>query len=152
MKILSIGGTRPQFVKMAVLVKAIEEYNREHQGAIEHRLLHTGQHSDPMMSAVFFQELGLPKPRLLESVRMGTPGIQTALMLAGVDGKVVRGAVQIGAGIGQIGRILSGEIEKRLLNDILRLRRPPSEGTSHKRQQLRTVERIQLPQGRPLGL
>ena len=89
MKILSVGGTRPQFVKMAVLVKAIEEYNRQHPGSIEHRLLHTGQHSDPMMSAVFFQELGLPKPRLLESVRMGTPGIQTALMLAGVEAELL---------------------------------------------------------------
>ncbi|WP_263408498.1 non-hydrolyzing UDP-N-acetylglucosamine 2-epimerase [Terriglobus tenax] len=89
MKVLSVGGTRPQFVKMAVLVKAIDEYNRLHPGSIEHRLIHTGQHSDPMMSAVFFEELGLPKPRLLEAVRTGTPGIQTAVMLASIEAELL---------------------------------------------------------------
>jgi UDP-N-acetylglucosamine 2-epimerase len=90
-KIISVGGTRPQFVKMAVLVKAIEEYNRSHAEGIEHQLIHTGQHSDPLMSAVFFRELGLPKPRLLETIKTGSPGIQTAVMLAEIEAELLDG-------------------------------------------------------------
>ncbi len=85
MKILSVGGTRPQFVKMAVMVKAFRDYNLQHDGSIEHRLLHTGQHHDPLMSDIFFQELGMPKPQMLLGIHGGTPGRQTAAMLASVE-------------------------------------------------------------------
>ena len=55
MKICTIIGVRPQFVKVAVLSPI---FRKEHMEI----LIHTGQHYDANMSAVFFQELGLPKP------------------------------------------------------------------------------------------
>jgi UDP-GlcNAc3NAcA epimerase len=85
MKILSVGGTRPQFVKMAVLVKAFTEYNRQNPSGVEHRLLHTGQHYDPLMSDIFFEELGLPQPETLAGICPGPPGRQTAAMLASIE-------------------------------------------------------------------
>ena len=85
MKVLSIGGTRPQFVKMAVIVKAFEEYNNLTGEGIEHRLLHTGQHYDTKMSEVFFEELGMPTPYATLSVHAGPPGMQTASMLASIE-------------------------------------------------------------------
>ncbi len=63
MKILTIVGARPQFVKAAMLSRAIAEYNTQHPKApiIEH-LMHTGQHYDKNMSHIFFDQLGIPKP------------------------------------------------------------------------------------------
>jgi UDP-GlcNAc3NAcA epimerase len=85
MKVLSIGGTRPQFVKMAVIVKAFDEYNSLTGADIEHRLLHTGQHYDSKMSEIFFDELGMPAPYATLSVHAGPPGMQTASMLASIE-------------------------------------------------------------------
>ena len=56
MKILSVVGTRPNFMKVAPLVKEFGKYD------IEHILIHTGQHYDKEMSKLFFDDLGLPKP------------------------------------------------------------------------------------------
>lgn len=85
MKVLSIGGTRPQFVKMAVLVKTFNDYNQQHTSCVEHRLLHTGQHYDPLMSEIFFAELGMPKPHISLGIHPGSPGVQTAAMLASIE-------------------------------------------------------------------
>ncbi len=90
MKILSVGGTRPQFVKMAVMVKAFCDYNMQHGPNIEHRLVHTGQHHDPLMSDIFFHELGMPKPQMLLGIHGGTPGRQTAAMLASVEAALMK--------------------------------------------------------------
>ena len=56
MKIVSIVGTRPNFMKIAPLVKEFKKHK------LEHILIHTGQHYDNNMSKLFFDELGLPKP------------------------------------------------------------------------------------------
>ncbi|MCH8067643.1 MAG: UDP-N-acetylglucosamine 2-epimerase (non-hydrolyzing) [Nanoarchaeota archaeon] len=56
MKIVSIVGTRPNFIKLAALIDEIKKHK------IEHILIHTGQHYDTPMSHLFFEELGLPKP------------------------------------------------------------------------------------------
>src|SRR4029453_1071249 len=56
-KVLSVVGNRPQFIKSAPLSEALRE-----QG-IEEVVVHTGQHYDPELSQVFFEELGLPEPR-----------------------------------------------------------------------------------------
>jgi len=88
-KLLSIGGTRPQFVKMAVMAKSIAEYNRHASEPIDHRLLHTGQHRDPGMSDIFFRELGMPQPQVLKTSPAETPGLQTAVMLAGIEAELI---------------------------------------------------------------
>lgn len=56
-KILSIAGARPNFMKVAPLIRATEEV-----GGFEHKLVHTGQHYDDTMSQVFFDDLGIPAP------------------------------------------------------------------------------------------
>ena len=63
MKIITIVGARPQFVKAAVVSRAIEEHNKiatsEH---IEEKIIHTNQHYDDNMSDIFFEEMCIPKP------------------------------------------------------------------------------------------
>ena len=63
MKIITIVGARPQFVKAAVVSRAIEEYNAKNTGEkIQELIVHTGQHFDENMSEVFFDQMNIPKP------------------------------------------------------------------------------------------
>lgn len=62
MKILSVVGARPNFMKIAPFISAIEKYNTFESNHIEHLLVHTGQHYDYGMSDAFFNELNIPEP------------------------------------------------------------------------------------------
>ncbi len=77
MKILHVVGARPNFMKIAPLLRAMERYPDHFQQV----LLHTGQHYDEKMSQVFFHELGLPKPSLNLDVGSGTHAQQTAQIM-----------------------------------------------------------------------
>jgi UDP-N-acetylglucosamine 2-epimerase (non-hydrolysing) len=72
MKILSVVGTRPNFMKIAPLIRAIEKYNHENGGGIEHVLVHTGQHYDVRMSEVFFTALRIPDPDINLEIGSGS--------------------------------------------------------------------------------
>jgi UDP-GlcNAc3NAcA epimerase len=80
MKILSIVGARPQFVKMAVIARAVKEASVRHS-ALRHRIVHTGQHYDFQMSDVFFEELGIDAPDHHLGAGSGSHGEQTGEML-----------------------------------------------------------------------
>ena len=62
MKVLSVVGARPNFMKVAPIIAAIERHNDGADEPIRHVLVHTGQHYDAAMSDVFFRELGIPAP------------------------------------------------------------------------------------------
>lgn len=83
MKILSVVGARPQFVKAAMLSLAIKKHNRGSSARrkIRQVLVHTGQHYDPNLSDVFFEQLPLPKPQHSLGVGSAPHGAQTAAML-----------------------------------------------------------------------
>ena len=80
-----IAGARPNFMKIAPLVKAIHSYNNESKNktGIKQVLVHTGQHYDHNMSDIFFRELGIPAPDFNLGVGSGSQAEQTAkIMLA----------------------------------------------------------------------
>jgi UDP-N-acetylglucosamine 2-epimerase (non-hydrolysing) len=79
-KILHVVGARPNFMKIAPVMKAIAR-----AGFAEQRLVHTGQHYDVSMSDVFFAELGMPLPDLHLGVGSGTHAEQTARVLVGFE-------------------------------------------------------------------
>jgi UDP-N-acetylglucosamine 2-epimerase (non-hydrolysing) len=82
MKIISVVGARPNFMKVAPIIRAIEEHNRTELGArIQHLLVHTGQHYDALMSDQFFADLRLPKPDVHLGVGSGSQASQTAEIL-----------------------------------------------------------------------
>jgi UDP-GlcNAc3NAcA epimerase len=78
MRIVSVVGARPQFIKAAALSRALRRVHTE-------ILVHTGQHYDRGMSAVFFEELDIPPPDVNLGVGSGSHGEQTAAMLAGIE-------------------------------------------------------------------
>jgi UDP-N-acetylglucosamine 2-epimerase len=84
MKLLSVVGARPQFVKIAPFARAFARRAAAGQ-TLEHVLVHTGQHYDAGMSDVFFDELELPKADYHLGVGSGGHGVQTARMLEGIE-------------------------------------------------------------------
>lgn len=79
MKVLSVVGARPQFVKLAPVAEALS------MAACEHVIVHTGQHYDPGMSDVFFQGLAIPAPDVHLGVGSGSHGVQTGAILGALD-------------------------------------------------------------------
>lgn len=77
-KILSVVGARPQFIKLAPMAQAM-------RGRADHTVVHTGQHYDELMSDVFFRDLGMPAPDVNLAIGSGNHGAQTGAMLEGIE-------------------------------------------------------------------
>lgn len=81
-KILSVVGARPNFMKIAAICEAIKDFNRASLGQeIQHVLVHTGQHYDANMSDSFFNDLELPKADISLGVGSGSHSVQTARIM-----------------------------------------------------------------------
>ena len=76
-RILSIVGARPNFIKIAPVDKALRKYGK----AVSHKICHTGQHFDEIMSKVFFDELKMPRPAFYLGVGGGSHASQTARIM-----------------------------------------------------------------------
>ena len=81
LRIASIVGARPQFVKLAPVCRAIAAHNANGGNAIQHGIVHTGQHYDAELSDIFFEELEIPRADINLGVGSGPHGQQTGRML-----------------------------------------------------------------------
>jgi len=81
-KIVTIVGARPQFIKAAVVSRAIRDH---HSSTIEELLVHTGQHYDAKMSQNFFDELDIPAPRYSLGIVASRHGAMTGRMLEAIE-------------------------------------------------------------------
>ena len=77
MKIINVVGARPNFMKMAPLIEAMNRYPEQ----IEHLLVHTGQHYDRKMSQAFFDDLGMPVPDIDLGIGSGSHAEQTGRIM-----------------------------------------------------------------------
>jgi UDP-N-acetylglucosamine 2-epimerase (non-hydrolysing) len=81
MKIINIVGARPNFMKMAPIIDAMNQHPED----IQHLLVHTGQHYDEKMSKAFFDDLGMPKPDIDLEVGSGSHAVQTAKIMVAFE-------------------------------------------------------------------
>jgi len=80
MKLLTIVGARPQFIKASVVSAAIEN-----TVGLSEEIIHTGQHFDANMSNIFFDQLGIPKPNYQLDINSGSHGSMTGRMLEAIE-------------------------------------------------------------------
>jgi len=93
MRLVTVVGARPQFVKAAPVSRAIRDHNRDGGtvgSPVQEVLVHTGQHYDANLSEVFFRELQLPAPRYHLEVGSGSHGEQTGEILKRLEKVLVQ--------------------------------------------------------------
>ncbi len=82
LKVITIVGARPQFIKAAAVSRAIDA---SFAGQVSEKIVHTGQHYDPGMSDVFFTELGIPQPAWNLEISGSSHGAMTGRMVEGIE-------------------------------------------------------------------
>ncbi len=85
MKILSVVGARPNFMKIAPFIRAIEKYNEHAKDSIQHILVHTGQHYDKNMSDTFFETLRIPFPDINLEIGSGSHAEQVGKTMIALE-------------------------------------------------------------------
>ena len=109
-KLLSVVGARPQFVKIAPLAHAVERRVKDGSLPIDHVIVHTGQHYDPSMSDIFFAELELPDAQFNLGVGSGRHGSQTGLMLGELERVLLETAPDLVVVYGDTNSTLAGAL------------------------------------------
>jgi len=104
MKILSIVGARPNFMKIKPIY---EEFKKR---KIEQILVHTGQHYDENMNRVFFEDLELPKPDVFLGIGSGTHGVQTGVMMSRIEEVLREEKPDLTVVVGDVNSTLAGAI------------------------------------------
>jgi UDP-GlcNAc3NAcA epimerase len=115
MKIITIVGARPQFIKTAAVHRIIQEFNNR-KGRIRGILVHTGQHYDYLMDQVFFEELKLPKPDYHLGVGSGSHAKQTGRMLERIETVLEKERPQVVLVYGDTNSTLAGALAAAKLN------------------------------------
>lgn len=111
MTLVSIVGTRPQFVKLAPVCRAIEVFNSGSETLrIEHRIIHTGQHYDHEVAELLFVQMGIPEPDCNLAIGSASHGTQLARMLARLERVLIRGHVDWVINYGDTNSALAGAL------------------------------------------
>ena len=115
MLITIIAGARPNFMKIAPLIKAIQKAQTEGHN-IHHRLVHTGQHYDKNMSDTFFEELGIPMPDVNLGCGGGTQAEQTANIMVAFEKDLMQHPTDLVLVVGDVTSTMACSIVAKKLN------------------------------------
>ncbi len=115
MKITLIAGARPNFIKIAPIIKAIEK--KQSEGAnVSYRLIHTGQHYDKNLSDTFFEELNIPKPNINLEVKSGSQAEQTAAIMIAFEKELLFNPCDLVLVVGDVNSTLACAIVAKKMN------------------------------------
>lgn len=117
MKIDLIAGARPNFMKIAPIIKAIEKAANEGND-ISYRLIHTGQHYDKKMSGNFFEELGIPEPHINLEAGGGSQAEQTAAIMIKYEKVLMAERPDIVLVVGDVTSTMACSVTAKKLNNI----------------------------------
>jgi len=112
MKIITILGARPQFVKAATVSRALKANN----SGLKEKILHTGQHYDVNMSDVFFEEMGMPKPNFRLNVNNKGHGAMTGQMLQEIEAILIAEKPNLVLVYGDTNSTLAGALAAKKLH------------------------------------
>lgn len=112
-----IAGARPNFMKIAPIITAIEKASSEGNN-ITYRLVHTGQHYDKKMSGNFFEELGIPEPHINLEAGGGTQAEQTAAIMIGYEKVLMAKRPNLVLVVGDVTSTMACTIAAKKLNNI----------------------------------
>ncbi len=115
MLITLIAGARPNFMKIAPLIKAIQKASAEGHN-IHYRLVHTGQHYDKNMSDTFFEELGIPMPDINLGCGGGTQAEQTANIMVAFEQDLMQHPTDLVLVVGDVTSTMACSIVAKKLN------------------------------------
>jgi UDP-GlcNAc3NAcA epimerase len=115
MKIVTVVGARPQFIKAAAISRVIREFNKK-RDRIQEIMVHTGQHYDYLMDKVFFKELELPKLDYHLGVGSGSHGRQTGIMLEKIEAVLQKEKPKLVLVYGDTNSTLSGALAAAKMN------------------------------------
>jgi len=120
MHITLIAGARPNFMKIAAIVHAIERFNESRvesqESRVEYRLVHTGQHYDKNMSDTFFEELGIPAPDVNLGCGGGTQAEQTAHIMVEFEKDLIAHPTDVVLVVGDVTSTMACSIVAKKLN------------------------------------
>ena len=115
MKITIVAGARPNFIKIAPILKAIEK--KQNEGlSISFRLVHTGQHYDKNLSDVFFKELNIPEPNCNLEVKSGSQSVQTAAIMVAFEQELIQNSCDLVMVVGDVNSTMACAIVAKKLN------------------------------------
>lgn len=115
MKITIIAGARPNFIKIAPIIKAIEKKRLENK-TISYRLVHTGQHYDKNLSDTFFEELNIPHPDANLEVKSGSQAEQTAAIMVAFEKELLQNPCDVVLVVGDVNSTMACAIVAKKLN------------------------------------
>jgi UDP-N-acetylglucosamine 2-epimerase (non-hydrolysing) len=115
MKITIIAGARPNFIKIAPIIKAIEKKQTE-GNSISYRLVHTGQHYDKNLSDTFFEELNIPHPDVNLEVKSGSQAEQTAAIMIAFEKELLQNPCDLVLVVGDVNSTMACAIVAKKLN------------------------------------
>jgi UDP-N-acetylglucosamine 2-epimerase (non-hydrolysing) len=116
MKILSVVSARPNFMKIAPFIRAIEKHNHENGGGIQHFLVHTGQHYDVRMSKAFFKTLNIPDPDINLEIGSGSHAEQIGYTMVAFEKVLLEQKPDWVIVVGDVNATLSCSVVAKKLN------------------------------------
>ncbi len=111
-----IAGARPNFMKVASLVKAIDRHNERGPDPLGYNLVHTGQHFDYNMDGAFFEDLQIPYPSYHLGVGSGSQSVQTANLLIALEQHFLAHPTQAVVVVGDVNSTLAAALAAKKLN------------------------------------